>query len=61
MWPPRGDAGFGYDPTFQPDGHSRTYGEMTAIEKHGLPPLGMGLSHRAQAFVKLAEFCLDPR
>ena len=61
VWPVRGDAGFGYDPSFQPDGHTRTYGEMSAIEKHGLPPLGEGLSHRAQAFVKLAEICLDPR
>ena len=61
VWPVRGDAGFGYDPSFQPDGHDRTYGEMSAIEKHGLPPLGEGLSHRAQAFVKLAEICLDPR
>ena len=33
---------------------------MSAVEKHGLPPLGQGLSHRAQAFVKLAEICLDP-
>jgi XTP/dITP diphosphohydrolase len=24
-----------------------------------LPPLGLGLSHRARAFVKLAEICLD--
>jgi XTP/dITP diphosphohydrolase len=31
---------------------------MTAEEKHGLPPRGMGLSHRARAFVKLAERCL---
>ena len=59
VWPPRGDAGFGYDPTFLPDGHDRTFGEMTSIEKHGLPPLGKGLSHRARAFVKLAERCLD--
>ena len=59
MWPPRGTAGFGYDPTFLPDGHTRTFGEMTSIEKHGLPPLGLGLSHRARAFVKLAEICLD--
>jgi XTP/dITP diphosphohydrolase len=58
VWPPRGDAGFGYDPTFLPDGHDRTFGEMTSIEKHGLPPLGKGLSHRARAFVKLAERCL---
>lgn len=59
VWPPRGTAGFGYDPTFLPDGHSRTFGEMTSIEKHGLPPLGLGLSHRAKAFVKLAERCLS--
>ncbi len=58
IWPPRGTAGFGYDPAFLPDGHARTFGEMTSIEKHGLPPLGLGLSHRARAFVKLAEICL---
>ncbi|HXH43176.1 MAG TPA: RdgB/HAM1 family non-canonical purine NTP pyrophosphatase [Bradyrhizobium sp.] len=61
VWPPRGTAGFGYDPMFLPDGHDRTFGEMTSIEKHGLPPLGLGLSHRARAFVKLAEICLEPR
>jgi XTP/dITP diphosphohydrolase len=61
VWPPRGSAGFGYDPAFLPDGHTRTFGEMTSIEKHGLPPLGLGLSHRARAFVKLAEICLEPR
>ena len=59
VWPPRGAAGFGYDPMFLPDGHTRTFGEMTSIEKHGLPPLGLGLSHRARAFIKLAEICLD--
>ena len=58
VWPPRGTAGFGYDPAFLPDGHTRSFGEMTSIEKHGLPPLGLGLSHRARAFVKLAEICL---
>jgi XTP/dITP diphosphohydrolase len=61
VWPPRGAEGFGYDPMFMPDGHARTFGEMTSIEKHGLPPLGLGLSHRARAFVKLAEICLDQR
>jgi XTP/dITP diphosphohydrolase len=59
VWPPRGSAGFGYDPMFMPVGFARTFGEMTSIEKHGLPPLGLGLSHRARAFVKLAEICLD--
>jgi XTP/dITP diphosphohydrolase len=58
VWPPRGDKGFGYDPLFLPDGFDRTFGEMTADEKHGLPPKGQGLSHRARAFVKLADACL---
>jgi XTP/dITP diphosphohydrolase len=58
IWPPRGTLGFGYDPMFIPDGFDRTFGEMTSEEKHGLPPLGKGLSHRARAFVKLAEACL---
>ncbi len=58
VWPPRGDKGFGYDPIFLPDGHARTFGEMPSEEKHGLPPKGKGLSHRARAFVKLAEACL---
>jgi XTP/dITP diphosphohydrolase len=58
VWPPRGDQGFGYDPIFLPEGHARTFGEMSADEKHGLPPKGKGLSHRARAFLKLAEACL---
>jgi len=48
VWPPRGENGFGYDPIFQADGETRTFGEMTAEEKHAL-------SHRAKAlraFVK---------
>ena len=81
VWPPRGDKGFGYDPMFLPDGYSRTFGEMTSDEKHGLPPPArnqaewspvsrpdcvpnekvgtLGLSHRARAFLKLAEACLE--
>ncbi len=58
VWPPRGAKGFGYDPMFLPDGHDRTFGEMDSVEKHGLPPRGKGLSHRARAFLKLAEACL---
>ena len=61
VWPPRGETGFGYDPMFLPAGHDRTFGEMPGEEKHGLPPRGHGLSHRARAFCKLAEACLgDP-
>ena len=59
VWPPRGDKGFGYDPMFMPDGFERTFGEMTGEEKHGLPPRGQGLSHRARAFMQLAAACLE--
>ena len=58
VWPPRGDRGFGYDPMFVPEGHSRTFGEMSMEEKHALPPAGKGLSHRARAFQLLAAACL---
>jgi XTP/dITP diphosphohydrolase len=61
VWPPRGNRGFGYDPMFLPDGQQRTFGEMSSEEKHGLPPRGKGLSHRARAFMKLAEACFEPR
>ena len=61
VWPPRGDKGFGYDPMFLPDGHALTFGEMSSEDKHGLPPRGRGLSHRARAFLKLAEACLGGR
>lgn len=58
---PRGTAGFGYDPLFKPDGHERTFGEMSAEEKHGVDwQAGTGLSHRARAFVDLARDCLSP-
>jgi XTP/dITP diphosphohydrolase len=57
----RGTAGFGYDPIFRPDGHDRTFGEMSAAEKHGVDwQKGAGLSHRARAFVELSRACLAP-
>lgn len=62
VWPPRGAKGFGYDPMFRPDGFAATFGEMDAGEKHGISWLGgrgEALSHRARAFVLLAEACLD--
>jgi XTP/dITP diphosphohydrolase len=58
VWPPRGTRGFGYDPMFLPDGVDRTFGELSREEKHGLPPLGQGLSHRARAFLLLKAACL---
>ncbi len=60
-FPPRGTSGFGYDPCFRPDGHRRTFGEMAAEEKHGVPADGsLALSHRARAFQALAKACLAP-
>jgi XTP/dITP diphosphohydrolase len=58
VWPPRGRKGFGYDPMFLPDGFERTFGEMSATEKHG-GARGQALSHRARAFQRLAEACLS--
>ncbi len=50
VWPPRGERGFGYDPVFQPNGHSITFGEMEPEKKHAM-------SHRADAFRKLVKNC----
>ncbi len=65
IWPPRGSRGFGYDPMFLPDGHRLTFGEMTSVQKHGMPADGrLALSHRARAFQWLAARCLgadEPR
>lgn len=59
-WPPRGTAGFGYDPIFQPEGYATTFGEMSAQEKHGWKPGdAQALSHRARAFKLFVETCLN--
>jgi XTP/dITP diphosphohydrolase len=59
VFPPRGTAGFGYDPIFLPDGHRRTFGEMMAVEKNALPADGSpALSHRARAFQRLSRALL---
>lgn len=60
VWPPRGTQGFGYDPVFQPLSHERTFGEMSAEEKHGWRPGDpVALSHRARAFKIFVETCLE--
>jgi len=48
VWPPIGERGFGYDPMFQHDGHSVTYGQMDPEAKHAI-------SHRADAFRQLVH------
>lgn len=50
VWPMRGNQGHGYDPIFQPDGYSITFGEMDRWEKNRI-------SHRADAFRKLVAGC----
>lgn len=56
---PRGSLGFGYDPMFRPEGMDRTFGEISSEEKHGVDwQSGNALSHRARAFVRLAQACL---
>lgn len=59
VWPPRGDKGFGYDPMFSPDGHDRTFGEMSSDEKHGWSASSPALSHRARAFQLFSKACLE--
>ena len=51
VWPPRGTRGFGYDPIFQPDGATETFGEMAPEAKEAI-------SHRARAFAQLRAACL---
>ncbi len=52
VWPMRGDQGHGYDPIFQPDGYSITFGEMDRWEKNEI-------SHRAKAVEKLVKIFGD--
>ncbi len=48
-FPPRGEAGFGYDPIFIAEGHNKTFAEIEANFKHQI-------SHRAKAFEKLVNY-----
>jgi XTP/dITP diphosphohydrolase len=50
VWPMRGDLGHGYDPIFQPNGFSCTFGEMAPDQKNEI-------SHRSDAFRKLVVGC----
>lgn len=59
VWPPRGDIGFGFDPVFMPEGHDRTFGEMSSAEKHSWAPGKVGLSHRARAFAHFVEAAIE--
>lgn len=45
----RGEAGFGYDPIFRPEGYDRSFAELGNEVKNRI-------SHRARAVAKLSEF-----
>lgn len=46
--PPRGEAGFGWDPVFEPDGSDKTFGELTGEGKDRL-------GHRGRAWRQLVR------
>lgn len=47
-----GENGFGYDPLFVPDGISKTFAELSDMEKNQI-------SHRAKALEKFKEFSVS--
>jgi XTP/dITP diphosphohydrolase len=51
--PPRGQAGFGYDPMFVPAGARQTFGELPRATKQAL-------SHRGRALRGLLAACFPP-
>jgi len=46
---PKGESTFGWDPIFLPEGHNKTFAEMTKEEKNKI-------SHRSKAFMKLRDY-----
>ncbi|ARW17524.1 RdgB/HAM1 family non-canonical purine NTP pyrophosphatase [Komagataeibacter europaeus] len=51
IWPPHGENGHGYDPIFAPGNGTRSFADMTDVEKNTI-------SHRALAFALFRDTCL---
>lgn len=49
---PQGSKGFGYDPVFYPEGHDRTFAQMSDEEKNAM-------SHRGRALEALQRYLID--
>ena len=49
---PKGEGGFGYDPVFIPEGHTRSFAEMSPAEKDAI-------SHRGKALRAFLDFVHD--
>ena len=52
VWPARGTQNMGFDPIFVPDGHTKTFAEMSLEEKQSI-------SHRKIAVQKFLEICVE--
>ncbi|MCQ2914051.1 MAG: RdgB/HAM1 family non-canonical purine NTP pyrophosphatase [Alphaproteobacteria bacterium] len=50
-WPARGNAGFGYDPMFVPDGYDKSFAELSGDVKNKI-------SHRANALKQFIDYFL---
>ncbi|MFH1703536.1 MAG: XTP/dITP diphosphatase [Nitrospirota bacterium] len=51
---PKGSFGFGYDPVFYPEGHSRTFAEMSSDDKDAL-------SHRGKALKEFLNYLKEAK
>ncbi len=51
---PRGESEFGFDRYFQPDGETKTFGEMTKEEKNAI-------SHRKLGWKAMREMLLEEK
>ncbi|HCI48324.1 MAG: non-canonical purine NTP pyrophosphatase, RdgB/HAM1 family [Alphaproteobacteria bacterium RIFCSPLOWO2_01_FULL_45_8] len=52
VWPARGSDNMGFDPIFMPQGHKKTFAQMSLEEKQSV-------SHRRIAFQKFLEICVE--